>query len=102
MRKKIFRVTEEDENDLRMLVQFVQDFYITERARRSDLSATTIPNESSIIRALIRVMYPVAAGSVAAQRAELRGEEGTKMPEVDIRAVMLRLFEDGHLGDDRS
>lgn len=98
MRKKIFRVTDEDEADLRLLVQFVQDFYITERAQKADLSSATIPNESSVIRAMIRALSPVAAAAVASQRAALRGEDGVAMPHLDGRTLMIRLFEDGHLG----
>lgn len=98
MRKKIFRVTEDDEADLQLLVQFIQDFYITERAQKKSLSATAIPNESSVIRALIRALTPLAAGVVGCQRANLRGEDSIVMPQLDSRELMIQLFEDGNLG----
>lgn len=98
MRKKIFRVTDDDETDLQLLLQMVQDFYITERAQKAELSATAIPNEASVIRALIRAFTPIAASAVGRQRAALRGEEGVVMPQLDCRELMLKLFEDGNLG----
>ena len=100
MRKKIYRVTPDDENDLMLLVQFVQDFYVTERAKNATLTATIMPNEASVIRAMIRALHPVAASCVASQRAEIRREVAVPMPEMDARALMLRLFEDGHLTAD--
>lgn len=97
MKKKIFRVSETDEKELGLLVQFAQSYYITERARRPELTATNIPNEASVVRALIRAMFPVAAGAVASQLAAIRGEEPIPMPQIEVDALMRSLFEDGHL-----
>lgn len=97
MKKKIYRATETDEEQLGLIVQFAQTYYITERAQRPELKGTEIPNEASVVRALIRAMYPVAAGAIASQLASLRGDDPIPLPQVDVEALMFRLFEDGHL-----
>ena len=98
VRKKIFRVSPEDENDLRLLVEMIRDYYVTQRVRDDALPPGPSPNDSSVIRALIRSMFPVAAACVAAQRAEIRGENPPPVPPIHPHDLMVRLFQDGHLG----
>lgn len=96
MKKKIFRVTEEDEADLSLLVTLVREYYYLTGIRGKN--SARLPNESNIIRALIRLATEVASEASAKQRAELRGEKLSPDQEpIDRDKIMIRLFEDGHL-----
>jgi len=98
MKKKLFRVTEDDEADLDLLVTLVREYYYLAaiRGKRS----SRLPNESNIIRALIRVAAEIATQATAIQRAELRGEPRPSDTEpLRLEKIMVRLFEDGHLDD---
>lgn len=98
MKKKLFRVTEDDEADLDLLVTLVREYYYLAAIRGKNSSR--LPNESNIIRALIRVAAEIATQATAKQRAELRGEVPPPDPEpLSREKIMVRLFEDGHLED---
>ena len=98
MKKKIFRVTEDDVTDLELLVTMVRECYYLAGIRGK--KSGRLPNEGSIIRALIRFAAKVAMEATARQQAQIRGEPTPKEPEpLSREKLMVLLFEEGHLGD---
>lgn len=100
MTKKIFRITDNDQATLSFLVFHVQNYYMAERARGANLTASSPPTESSIIRALIRYAYPIAQKADAAQREAMASSTGVEIPKIDTREFLFALYEDSALGSD--
>ena len=100
VKKKLIRLTEEDEADLDLLVTMVQQHYLTACARNDPKKRIKqFPNGSTILRALLRYGSKVATEAVANELATSKGEVIPNKSALRREELMTRLFEDGHLGD---
>ncbi|MEP5670925.1 MAG: hypothetical protein ABJM75_07710 [Luteolibacter sp.] len=91
MRRKIFRITPDEETNLRMMIQFViKHHHLSPELPNGE--EDKVPNESTILRALIKLGHDVALNAVALKMSPDKAVEIT----FTVDEMTKRLYSDGH------
>ncbi len=91
MKRKIFRITPEDESDLKLMLQFVIKHHnLSPNLPTGEKDQQ--PNESSLLRALIRLGHEISLKAVSSKLSPT-----AVIPELPgVEEIMRRLYNDGH------